>query len=113
MKKVLMTAALIASATAAHAQAPGTDAARGKAAYLRNGCDKCHGSQGHGSRFGPRLAPGPLPLEAFAYQTRHPRDVMPRYPIEFVSDQDIADVIAYLASIKPGPKAGEIPLLKE
>jgi ubiquinol-cytochrome c reductase cytochrome c subunit len=113
MKKVLVTAALIAAAAPAHAQAPAADAARGNAVYLKNGCHTCHGSHGYGSRFGPRLAPAPLPLEAFAHQTRHPRAEMPRYPAEFVSDQDIADMIAFLASIKPGPKATDIPLLKE
>jgi mono/diheme cytochrome c family protein len=38
---------------------------------------------------------------------------MPRYPLQQVSDQELADIHAYLSSIKPGPKAADIPLLKE
>ena len=105
-------AALAACALGAFAQAPG-DAARGKSLYMKNMCYTCHGTVGQGTRFGLRLAPGPLPLQAFTQQMRHPRAAMPRYPAEFVADADLADMIAYLASIKPGPKASDIPLLKE
>jgi hypothetical protein len=38
---------------------------------------------------------------------------MPRYDAKFVSDADLADIHAYLGSMKRGAKAGEIPLLKE
>jgi hypothetical protein len=37
---------------------------------------------------------------------------MPRYPVEHLPDQDLADIYAYVASFKKGPKASEIPLLK-
>jgi mono/diheme cytochrome c family protein len=36
---------------------------------------------------------------------------MPHFAPEFLSDQDLADVYAYLASLQPGPSATEIPLL--
>jgi len=114
MKKTMLMAALAATVPlSAAAQAPAGDAARGKAAYIKNLCESCHGSDGHGSRYGPRLAPNPFPWEAFAQQMRHPRDSMPRFPAEFVSDQDLADMYAYLSSVKPGRKAAEIPLLKD
>ena len=32
---------------------------------------------------------------------------------QFVSDQDVADIYAYLASVPAGKKASEIPLLKD
>jgi mono/diheme cytochrome c family protein len=38
---------------------------------------------------------------------------MPRYPVEVLSDQEMADIYAYVASIKPGPAAKDIPLLRE
>jgi len=105
--------ALAAAALHAHAQAPSGDAAGGKAAYMKNMCYTCHGTVGQGTvRYGSRLAPAPLPWEAFAHQVRRPRATMPRYPVEFVSDADLADIVAYLAAIKPGPKASEIPLRK-
>jgi len=36
---------------------------------------------------------------------------MPAYRQAFVSDQEIADIYAYLVSIKPSPAAKGIPLL--
>ncbi len=108
-----VAAALAACAFGAAAQTPAGDAARGKSLYMTNMCYTCHGTMGQGTRYGGRLAPGPLPWQAFAQQVRHPRASMPRYPVEFVSDADLADIVAYLASIKPGPKPSDIPLLKE
>jgi hypothetical protein len=37
---------------------------------------------------------------------------MPRFPREFVSDQELADSYQYVASSPAGPKAAQIPLLK-
>ena len=111
MKALRFTAALLA-ASALGAWADG-DAARGRALYMKNMCYTCHGAVGQGTRYGVKLAPGILPMEAFAQQVRHPRASMPRYPVEFVSEADLSDIVAYLASIKPGPKADDIPLLKE
>ena len=106
-------AALAFATTAALAQAPQGDAARGKAIYLKEMCSSCHGTAGQGIAYGPRLAPGVFPWDAFQRQLRHPSAVMPRYPENQMSDQDLADVYAYLVSIKPGPSAKDIPLLRE
>jgi mono/diheme cytochrome c family protein len=38
---------------------------------------------------------------------------MPRYPAEFLSNRELADIYAYLASVKPGPQAHDIPLLRD
>ena len=114
MKKIVaILAALVA--LPALAEAPPGDAARGKALYMKNMCHTCHGTAGQGGDRGSggRIAPGPWPWEAFVQELRRPREAMPRYAPEFVRDQDLADIYAYLVSIKAGPKAGEIPLLKE
>lgn len=117
MKKMTMTffAALAAASLGAHGEAPAPagDAARGKAAYLKVQCDSCHGTAGQGTRYGSRLAPDRMEWGKFEKQVRHPRSAMPRYAVEFVSDRDLADIYAYLGSVKPGPKAADIPLLKE
>jgi ubiquinol-cytochrome c reductase cytochrome c subunit len=110
-----LAAAFVMASFVAQAQAPAGDAARGKSLYMKNMCYTCHGTVGQGGERGSggRIAPNPFPWEAFAHAVRRPRDVMPRYAVEHVSDQDLADIYAYVASIKPGPKASDIPLLKE
>jgi mono/diheme cytochrome c family protein len=107
--------AFACAALAASAEAPQGDAARGKALFMKDMCYTCHGTAGQGGDrgSGPRLTPGLFPWEGFQVQVRHPRSVMPRYAREFVSDQDLADIYAYLASMKPGPSAKDIPLLRE
>ena len=116
MKRWIVLAALAALALPAAAQqAPAGDVTRGKAAYMKQMCHTCHGTVGQGGDrgSGPRIAYDVWPYEAFAQQTRRPREVMPRYPAEFLSDQEMADIYAYVASHKKGVKAAEIPLLKE
>jgi mono/diheme cytochrome c family protein len=111
----IVAALAAATAMGAAAQAPAGDAARGKAAYMKNMCYTCHGTVGQGGDrgSGPRIAYDVWPWEAFAQQTRRPREGMPRYPVQHLSDQALADIYAYVVSIKSGAKAGEIPLLKE
>jgi mono/diheme cytochrome c family protein len=109
----VMLAAL--AALPASAQAPQGDATRGKALYMKNMCYTCHGTAGQGGDrgSGPRLAPNLFPWEAFTVAVRRPRESMPRYPVEHVSDQELADIHAYLSTFKAGAKAADIPLLRE
>jgi len=88
---------------------------RGTKLYQEKWCHSCHGTVGQGGErgAGPRIAPNPFPYEAFAMQTRRPRANMPRYPVEFLSDQEMADIYAYVASIKPGRPAKDIPALRD
>jgi mono/diheme cytochrome c family protein len=44
-------------------------------------------------------------------QTRTPRQDMPAYRKDHLSDQDLADIYAYLRSIKPSPAVANIPQL--
>ena len=108
-------AAAAVFALPAAGQAPPGDTGRGKAAYMKHMCYTCHGTAGQGGDrgSGPRIAYDVWPWEAFAQQTRRPREVMPRYPVEHLSDADLADIYAYVASFKPGAKAKDIPLLRE
>ena len=115
MKLKILGAALFGFvAFAAQAQAPAGDVKRGHAAYMKYMCYTCHGTAGQGGDrgSGPRIAYDVWPYEAFANQTRRPRESMPRYPVEHLSDQDMADIYAYVASFKRGAKAADIPLLK-
>lgn len=113
--RTLVAVFVFAAGGAAFAQqgAPAGDAAHGKALFVQDGCYACHGTAGHGEPYGPKLAPNPLPFNVVMNQLRQPRAVMPRYAPQFVSDQDVADIYAYLASVPASRKASEIPLLKD
>ena len=115
--KIFAAIAVLAAAASLPvlAQAPSGDAARGKALYMKNMCHTCHGTVGQGGDrgSGPRIAYDVWPYEGFAQQVRRPRTVMPRYASEHVSDQDLADIYAYVAAQKKGRKASEIELLKD
>ena len=88
---------------------------RGKAAYIQNGCWQCHGTVGQGSIMtsgGKRLAPDPMPWEAFSSFVRSTNRTMPPYSETILSDGDLADIYAYLQSIPKPPDANSLPLLK-
>jgi|HubBroStandDraft_6_1064221.scaffolds.fasta_scaffold1463188_1 mono/diheme cytochrome c family protein len=109
----MLVTALLAGGAPALAQGapPSGDAANGKRVYMADGCYQCHGSVGQGSRpTGPHLAPNPVPFEGFAAQLRHPANTMPPYTSVVLSDQDLADIYAFLLSIPPlvDPKAAAI-----
>ena len=117
-----MTAKLIAlialqfAAAAALGQdrAPAGSAARGHQLYMDLGCYFCHGTVGEGGErgAGPKLYPNPFPYPAFLMQLRKPRRDMPQYVEKWVSDRDVADLYAYLTSLKPSPAAKDIPQLR-
>ena len=111
----LLFAALLLVPGFSWGQTPAGSAERGKKVYQEKWCHSCHGTVGQGGErgAGPKIAPSPFPYEAFAQQTRRPRANMPRYPVEVLSDQEMADIYAYVASIKPGPAAKDLPLLRD
>ena len=101
--------------SAANAQdAPHGDVAKGKRLYLAQGCFTCHGRSGQGGALNgpaPSLAKTEMPFEAFAALMRVPANDMPAYSKALLSDQDIADIYAFVESL-PGPRsAKDIPIL--
>jgi cytochrome c553 len=114
--RLIALAALHLAAAAAFAQEPPKGSAvRGHELFTQLGCYFCHGTAGEGGErgAGPKLFPNPFPLEAFSMQLRKPRRDMPQYVEKWVSDQDVADLHAYLTSLKPAPAAKDIPQLKD
>lgn len=93
-------------------KAPAGSAENGYKVYMKYMCYTCHGTVGQGADrgTGPKLAPNPVSFASFRAQLRTPRQDMPAYRKEFVSDQELADLYAYLASIKPSPAAKDLPL---
>jgi ubiquinol-cytochrome c reductase cytochrome c subunit len=92
--------------------APAGNTQNGKKLFTSYGCYECHGHAAQGGT-GPRLGPNPLPLSAFVAYVRHPAAAMPPYTAKVVSDQDLADIHAFLASLPASPKAKDIPLLNQ
>jgi mono/diheme cytochrome c family protein len=116
MRIVFLTAliALVAAPVLSQEPPPTGTAQSGHQSYMKYMCYTCHGTIGQGADrgAGPKIAPGMLPYPAFALQVRTPRQDMPAYRKEFVSDQELADMYAYLLTVKPSPGAKDIPLLK-
>ena len=110
---LLIAAGWLAGIAQAQNTPPGS-AERGLKIYMHQACYTCHGTVGQGGErgAGPRIAPNPWPWPAFAEQTRRPRAVMVPYSEKVLPEQDLADIYAYVMSIKPGPAAKDIPLLR-
>jgi len=111
--------ALVGLATCANAetqQATSGNAAHGRELYLATGCFECHGRDGQGGAFNgpaPTLAHTELAFEAFKDQLRQPANDMPAYPAAVMSDQDVADVLAFVRAL-PGPRSpADIAILKD
>jgi mono/diheme cytochrome c family protein len=122
MKPIILTVAgLLLTAGPAFAQqaapagqgsAPTGNVANGKTLYVQVGCYQCHGGAGQGARAtGPRISQTQFPFEGFLYQLRHPANQMPPYQAAVLSDQDAADLYAYVRQM-PVRDANSIPLLK-
>lgn len=71
------------------------DADRGAVLFADVECGRCHGAAGGGG-MGPRVAGTELSLGAVAEQLRNPRGTMPAYGSDRLSDDDIADIYAWL-----------------
>jgi ubiquinol-cytochrome c reductase cytochrome c subunit len=84
----------------------------GKNLYLKFGCWTCHGYAAQGGP-GRRLAPNPIALPVFTRIVRRPPYAMPPYTEKVVTDQELADIHAYLEALPPPPDYETILLLKE
>ena len=129
MQAIMLCSGVLAIASLASAQAPATgrgggsapgassqaaprgNAANGKKIFSSDGCYECHGYEGQGGSAGARLAPRPIAYTAFVNYIRHPTNQMPPYTAKVVSDQELADIYAFLLSIPPPAAAKSIPQL--
>ncbi len=115
-KMVLITACLAGLSGPSFAQQPSAgDAARGEKAYMHHLCYTCHGTVGQGGErgAGPKIAPAVWPYAAFAQQVRKPRQAMIPYSEKTLPEQELADMHAYLSTVKNPPAAKDVPLLKD
>lgn len=92
--------------------------AAGKVLFNTVGCWACHGFNGQGAMSrgiasGPRINARVLPEAAFIHQLRSPVNVMPPYTSAVLTDEQVAEIYAYLRSLPEPPSVADIPLLKK
>jgi mono/diheme cytochrome c family protein len=102
------------SSTAVAQDAPAGDAANGRRLYIAVGCFTCHGRSGQGGSFNyptPPLARTAWPVEALRAFLRVGVNDMPAYAREVLSDEQVADIHAFLRSLPASRAAADIALL--
>jgi ubiquinol-cytochrome c reductase cytochrome c subunit len=109
-RNVIGLAALAAGLVLGQASAIAASAEKGKSEFLQHGCWQCHGYQGQGG-VGPKLAPNPIPFDTLSNFVRTTSRQMPPFSNQILSDEDLADIYAYLQSVPKSPDPGSIPLL--
>ncbi len=97
--KHLLFVVLVASTALAHA----ASAEKGKTAFVQHGCWQCHGFVGQGGAAGKALVPNVMPLPAMSAFVRNSNGPMPPYGKAILSEDELADIHAYLESL-PKPR---------
>ena len=110
---VLVGLAFSIASTVALAQEdyPKGDIVTGKKLYESDGCWQCHGYVAQGGNAGPKLNPPPT-FPVFLLQLRTPRLVMPPYAASVLSDNQAADIHAYLMTFPKPADPKTIKLLQ-
>lgn len=80
----------------------------GQNLFFSMGCNVCHGDRGEGL-VGPTIAKTVVPLDRVVEQYREPLEAMTAFPPDQISDEEIADVYAWLQTVERPPAAQEIP----
>ena len=95
--------------------APARNAESGKKIFTKDGCYECHGREGQGAvqGAGPRIGPPQLSFEGFTKYVHQPTGQMPPYTSKVISDQELADIFAYLQSRPKAAPSKNIPLLNQ
>ena len=109
--RLIPAVAVAAALVISHVAALAASAEKGKAAFVKNGCWQCHGFVGQGGLAGPKIAPDPLPLAALSAFLRNSNGAMPPYMEAVLSNEDLADIHAYLQAIPKAADYKSIPLL--
>jgi ubiquinol-cytochrome c reductase cytochrome c subunit len=113
IRVIIGPAAFAAALMLGQGSAVAASAEKGKAGFVQHGCWQCHGYQGQGGVTGLKLAPDPIPFETLSNFVRTTNRAMPPYREEILSNEDLADIYAYLQSIPKDPDPKSIPLLNQ
>ena len=118
-RAVFLGLAMLGLCTCASAwaqSASGRDVANGKRVYLAVGCFTCHGRAGQGGAYNgpaPALAQTKLPVEAFKVIVRAGPNDMPAYSDAVLSEEDLADIHAFLHSLPGRRPVSDLPILSQ
>ena len=93
---VALSLTLAACGGSSTASEPTGDAAAGQQAYASLACVGCHGENAEGN-VGPNLA-GFSDWDKFQTVVRNGEDAMPKFGTDEVSDQQLADIFAWLGT---------------
>jgi mono/diheme cytochrome c family protein len=105
--------AMMAQQSGSSAELKG-DTAKGKEYFLSYTCYGCHGFSAQNGPGRNRLNPMNMTQSGFIGLVRKPTiNQMPSYSAKVISDQQLADVWAYLKTLPNAPAAKDIPLLQQ
>lgn len=91
----------------------GANIKKGQTLFAEDGCSECHLSLGQGATGtgGSKIGPPQLPLSAFISYVRAPTREMPPYTEKVISNEELADIYAFLQTVPQSPSWKAIPLL--
>ena len=114
MKKLILGFGLLAVTAFGQQVSQQGDAKRGEKLFKDYSCYACHGFSGQNGP-GARLVPMKMATVAFIAYVRNPprANQMPSYSTKVLSDQQMADIWAYLKTLPDSPPAKDIPLIEE
>ena len=100
-----------AAKPAASPSAPAGKIENGGVLYKKIGCYQCHGGEGQGGLSGPRIGPNLFPYARFSDYLRKPTGDMPPYSTKVLTDQEIADIYAWVNARPRPPAVNTLPQL--
>ena len=100
-----------AAKPAAQPTAPAGNVQNGGALYKKIGCYQCHGGEAQGGLSGPRIGPALFPYARFSDYIRKPTGDMPPYSAKVLTDQQIADIYAWVNARPRPPAVNSLPQL--
>ena len=96
---------------AAQASAPAGKIENGGVLFKKIGCYQCHGGEAQGGLSGPRIGPALVPYARFSEYTRKPTGDMPPYSTKVLTDQEMADIYAWVNARPRPPAVNSLPQL--